>query len=103
MLNVDPWPFDQARNCAVFTTRLVVERREPILHVTHDADDHGWQFIGSSDCTRENHMIIAFHEAVELDPSVLEVADLPVGWHAVRESPKHPWIRGPHPEATQTI
>jgi hypothetical protein len=103
MLNVDPWPFDQARNCAVFTTRLVVERREPILHVTHDADDHGWQFIGSSDGTRENHMIIAFHEAVELDPSVLEVADLPVGWHAVRESPKHPWIRGPHPEATQII
>ena len=68
MLNVDPWPFDQARNCAVFTTRLVVERREPILHVTHDADDHGWQFIGSSDGTRENHMIIAFHEAVEVDP-----------------------------------
>ncbi len=29
--------------------RRVLEGFEPILMVTHDMDDHGWQFIGTSD------------------------------------------------------
>jgi hypothetical protein len=103
MVSVDAWPFDQPRNCAVFTTRPVVERQEPILLVTHDADDQSWQFIGSSGGTAENHMIIALHEAVELDPTVLEVADLPVGWWARRNSVEDAWTREPHPDATQII
>jgi hypothetical protein len=90
MLSADSWPFDQPRECAVFTTRQVVERREPILYVTHDAEDHGWQFIGSSSGTAENQMIIALYEAVQLDSSLLEIADLPVGWQAVRESRQTP-------------
>jgi hypothetical protein len=46
MASAHAWPFDQPRNCAVFTTRQVLEGAEPILHVTHDSDDHGWQFLG---------------------------------------------------------
>jgi hypothetical protein len=103
MVTLDSWPFDQPRNCAVHTTREVLERAEPILHVTHDSDDHGWQFIGSSDGTLENGKIIALHEAVELDPSVLQLADLPIGWHAWRDSVEEPWIREPDSDATQTI
>jgi hypothetical protein len=62
-----------------FTTRQVIEGAEPILHVTHDFDDHGWQFLGG-DAREEDAKIIALHEAVELDPSVLQLADLlPVG------------------------
>jgi hypothetical protein len=89
----DLWPFAQSRNCAVFTTREVLERKEPILHVMHDIDDHGWQFMGLTDGTLENARLIALHEAVELDSSVLELADLPVEWHAVRERPEDPWVR----------
>ena len=89
----DLWPFEQSRNCAVFTTREVLERKEPVLHVRRDIDDHGWQFMGLTDGTLENARLIALHEAVELDPSVLELADLPVGWHAVRERPEDPWVR----------
>jgi hypothetical protein len=88
----DSWPFDQSRNCAVFTTLEVLERKEPILHVRHDIDDHVWQFMGLTDGTLENGRLIALHEAVELDPSVLELADLPVGRHAVRERPEEPWV-----------
>jgi hypothetical protein len=30
----------------------------PILHVTHDLDDHGWQFLGLEDVTvRAAHII----------------------------------------------
>jgi hypothetical protein len=96
MASVDAWPFDQPRDCAVLTTRQVLEREEPILHVTHDSDDHGWQFIGSSKGTRENAKIITFHEAVDLDSSILQLADLPIGWHALRDSPRHAWMREPH-------
>jgi hypothetical protein len=66
-----PWPFDQPRNCAVFTTRQVLDCAKPILPVTHDADDHGWQFL-SSEARAEDAKIIALEEAVELDPSVLD-------------------------------
>jgi len=93
MVSVDPWPFDQPRDCAVLITREVLERGEPVLHVTHDSDDHSWQFIGSSGGTRENGCVIALHEAVELDPSILQLADLPPGWHAVRDSVEQPWKR----------
>jgi hypothetical protein len=72
MVSAKPWPFDQPRNCAVFTAREVLEREEPILRVTHDTDDHGWQFLGS-DARTEDAKIISLEEAVELDPSVLQV------------------------------
>ena len=92
MVSAHSWPFDQPRNCAVFTTRKVLEGAEPILHVTHDFDDHGWQFLGG-DARGEDAKIIALHEAVELDPSVLQLADLPSGWHAWRDSIDSPWRR----------
>ena len=103
MVNHAPWPFDQPRNCAVFVTREVMDREEPILLVTHDVDDHGWQFIGPPDGTAANARIIALSEAVQLDPSILQVADLPVGWRAWRDSPEDAWIREADSEATQTI
>jgi len=42
---MDDWPFDQLPNCAVITLRRIVFGSAPILHVTHDRDDHGWQFL----------------------------------------------------------
>jgi hypothetical protein len=92
MVRADPWPFDQPRNCAVFTTQQVLEGSEPILHVTHDFDNHGWQFLGS-EAREKEAKIIALHEAVELDPSVFQLADLPPGWHAWRDSIDSPWRR----------
>jgi hypothetical protein len=79
------WPFDQPRDCTVFTTHQIVDGTEPILHVTHDADDHGWQFLGRQ-AREEDAQNIALHEAVEIDSSVLQLADLPPGWHAWRNS-----------------
>jgi len=96
IVSADPWRFDQPRNAAVFTTRPVMERKEPIVLVTHDVDDEAWQFIGASAETKENAALIALSEAVELDPSVLQLADLPVGWRAVRYSPQDSWKREPH-------
>ena len=65
------------------------------MHVTHDNDDHGWQFLGKEGARMADAMVVALEEIVDLDDSVLTIADLPPGWHAWRESKDTPWQRGP--------
>ena len=82
-----PWPFDQPRNCAVITLRSIVFGGGPILQVTHDEEDNGWQFLGTgdaeeSDAEESDAAVVGLGEIVELDPSVMEVADIAPGWHA---------------------
>jgi hypothetical protein len=91
------WPFDQPRNCAVITLRQIAHGLQPIVHVTHDSDDHGWQFLGWENARREDASIVCLSHIVELDPSVLQLADLPPGWHAWRQSPEEAWSREPNP------
>ena len=97
----DNWPFDQPRNCATFTMRQVLDKSEPILLVSHDADDHGWQFIGTSDAAMADARLVCLEEIVRLDPTVLEVADLPPGWQAIREAVGRPWSRREHPPISE--
>ena len=76
--------------------RQVLDGSEPILLVSHDADDHGWQFIGASDVSMADAKLVCLEEIVRLDPTVLEVADLPPGWQAVRDSVGGAWTRREH-------
>jgi hypothetical protein len=94
-MNADkkPWPFDQPRNCVTFTTRYVMNGSEGILGVYHDADDHGWQFIGPTAGNADNGVLVCLHEIVSTDPSVMEVGDLNPGWCAIRSAPGAPWKR----------
>ena len=103
MVSVDAWPFDQPRNCAVIVTQEVFACTEPILHVTHDADDHGWQFAGLTYSGPEKARIISLLEVIRMDSSVLELSKLPVGWHAWRHAVKEPWIREPLDDTSPTI
>lgn len=89
----EDWPFDQPRNCAALTMRQILDGSEPILLVSHDADDHGWQFTGISDASVADGKIISLEEIVRLDPTVLEVANLPPGWQAVRNEVGGQWSR----------
>ena len=91
------WPFDQPPNCVAITLRPILFSGAPILHVTHDEDDHGWQFLGWGDADVEQGAVACLSTIVELDPSVLEVADLPPGWHAWRQSKSSPWQRERRP------
>lgn len=91
------WPFDQPRNCTTITLRSIVFQGAPILHVTHDADDHGWQFLGLADADTADACVVGLECAVALDPTVRELADLPPGWHAWRSSRGAPWHRAPNP------
>jgi hypothetical protein len=88
-----PWPFDQAPNCAVFTTTHVMREGHPITHVYHDLDDHGWQFHYPGVKQTSDAMIVALQEIYFHDPSVIEVSDLRPGWRAIRDGAGKPWKR----------
>jgi hypothetical protein len=89
------WPFDEAPNVAVVTTRQVTEDNAPILLVSHDEEDGGWQFLPGGPVLEENARVVALRRIWLLDPSVGELADLPMGWQASRSSPLDPWRRAP--------
>ena len=91
----DDWPFDQPPNAAAITVRAVLEG-DPILHVSHDEDDHGWQFLDGREAVVEEGRLISMVEALALDPTLREIADLPPGWIARRESTSAAWVREPH-------
>jgi hypothetical protein len=93
----DTWPFDQPRNCATLTMRQVLDGSEPILLVSYDEDDHAWQFIGTTDASVADAKIVGLEEIVQLDPTVLDVADLPPGWQAVRDEVGGEWTRRQRP------
>jgi hypothetical protein len=90
---MNDWPFDQPPNCAVVSIRQIVFGGDPILHVTHDEDDHGWQFLGLQTAVSSDAAIVALSEIVDRDPTVRGIADLPPGWHAWRESVNAAWQR----------
>ena len=90
------WPFTEAENTACFTQRHVVEQGHPILLVAHDADDGCWQFLdGSDNLKMSDGKLVTLGDMVQIDPSLAEVADLPVGWIAWRDDVDAPWEREP--------
>lgn len=81
--------------------RQVLDGSEPILLVSHDEDDHAWQFIGTSDASVEDAKLVCLEDIVRLDPTVLEVADLPPGWQASRDQVGGEWARHKHSTAPE--
>jgi hypothetical protein len=95
---VEPWRFADPPNTASITTVHVLERRRPILLVTHDADDGGWQFLCGTTTHPDDGRVIGLGTAVRLDPTVEELADLPLGWRAWRKAVTEPWQRAQSPD-----
>lgn len=93
-----PWPFDDPENVAVITTQSILAATDWIGLVTHDADDGSWQFLPLEGAPSvEEAKVLALREMVELDESVCELADLPLGWRAWRKTRDGEWIRSPLP------
>ena len=84
--------FNEPPNLAVITTNRVLEGA-PILMVTHDEDDGGWQFLCGSTNDPADGRVVSLLGMVMHDASVEEVADLPLGWIAFRATPAGPWTR----------
>jgi hypothetical protein len=89
------WPFDDSPNLAVITTRQITDQGVPILFVSHDGNDGGWQFLTGGPLIEEDARVVALRRIWTLDPSVGELADLPLGWQASRGTVREKWRRGP--------
>ena len=85
--------FPDSLNTAVFTTKFVVHDRKEITYISHDFEDGAWEFY--SDDNFDNYedivLILSLDEIIQLDISVLEVADLPLGFVATRRSKADDW------------
>jgi hypothetical protein len=87
------WPFDDPPNVATITTRPVIDGSSWIALVSHDEDDGGWQFIGPEGPLEEQVMVVGLGSILKRDPSIAELAELPLGWQAWRDGPDAPWQR----------
>ena len=87
------WPFDDAENTAVFTTHYVLDLGHPVVRVTHDREDGAWQFHSSEGKANAKVRIVGLGEMVDLDRSLVDLADLPLGWVATRAGIGSSWER----------
>ena len=91
------WPFPDPEDAAAICCAHVIENIRPILRVTHDWGDGRWQLL----CGFEDHApdvrVVCLGCMVVRDSSLRELADLPLGWRADRESPSELWLRNAMP------
>lgn len=93
MTTREKWPFADPPNMATITVRQIIEEGEPILYVTHDADDGGWQFLTGGDVSTDDAMVVSLEEMLKHDPTLAELAKLEPGWTAARQDVGSPWQR----------
>ena len=97
MMKKPEWPFADPPNVATISLRDIMEGRRPILIVTHDVDDGMWQFLDGRDAPNsDDGVVLSLDCVLELDPSIAELADLPLGWRAWRDDVQQAWQREPN-------
>ena len=96
MMSTTPWPFSDPENVATFTVADIAFGRAPILRVCHDEEDGGWQLLTGGPLPEEGDWkLILLKNIVKLDPSITELAALPLGWEAERVAVGEQWITRP--------
>lgn len=86
--------FDENPRLGILTTAAVLAGA-PILMVSHDEDDGGWQFMCGTTNEPADGRIVHLEDIVAMDPTVGDVADLPLGWVAFRSAVGGDWNREP--------
>ena len=90
---ISDWRFADSQDTEVVTLERVLRGDSSLVLVTHDVEDGGWQFLDGEHVFEEDGATVLLGEIVQFDPSLLELADLPVGWYAWRAAPDRPWQR----------
>src|SRR5438874_5218137 len=90
------WKFPDDPHATAFLSETVHNRTEPVTYVSHDDGDGAWQFLGDSMSDGGGPVISCLHHLIDHDPSLVELADLPLGWYAERGRLGEPWIRKKH-------
>lgn len=85
--------FLQDKNTMVITTKDIIQKKKDIKLVSHDEDDGMWEFLDGDEVDEKSAAVVSINEIVEIDNSINELFDLPLGWIAHRESKDSKWIR----------
>lgn len=89
--NANDWPFGQPPHTRVITLKRILVGTEPIRYVCHDWEEGGWQFLDEDDLVVQNAAMVSLGSMVELDPTIREIAHLPLGYFAWRVDVGEPW------------
>ncbi|TYP72088.1 hypothetical protein BCM02_109367 [Paenibacillus methanolicus] len=89
------WPFENPEHAAVLTLEKIMRRESPVLYVTHDEEDGMWQFLDGEEVIEEEARLLSLKQMVDLDPSLMQLSDLPPGWIAWRDNSDDEWRRAP--------
>jgi hypothetical protein len=71
----------------------VLEEDRPILLVSREADGEVLAVCGGEDDSAATTRSVPLDKLLSLDSSLADLADMPDGWVALRESPDHAWAR----------
>ena len=83
--------FIEDENTVVITTKAIIKREKPIVLVFHDKDDGMWEFLDGEDVDENNSAVVSLYEIVEIDKSLNELANLPLGFGAFRDDENKVW------------
>jgi hypothetical protein len=86
------WRFPNPPHTGVYMSNAVHTGVEPITYVSHDEEDGAWQFLGDS-MIESGGVLVCLHHPIDDDPTLKDLADLPIGWWAERSKPEDLWIR----------
>ena len=88
----DIFPFSDTPDTAVFICSHILDCGEEILFVSHDMDDGAWQFLCGKEHNESDARIVSLKYVLDLDPTVGNLKDLPLGYYAERESKNDKWV-----------
>lgn len=77
--------FKDAKNTMVITTKEILNGEHPVTTVSHDLYDGMWQFLDGEELSEERAAIISLEEMAEIDDSVNDIANLPLGGIACKK------------------
>lgn len=83
--------FKEEETRPTFVCSHVLNKEKPILYASHDSDGD-WQFLcGEDNHTEADANVISLKQAVELDPTVNDLYEMPKNVGAERKSIKDKW------------
>ena len=84
---------DRKRIFGAQTCSHVLEEDRPILLVSREADGEVLAVCGGEDDSTSTTRSLPLDRLLGLDSSLADLADMPDGWVALRDSPDHDWAR----------
>ena len=84
--------FDESKNVVCIVCDHVVNKERPIKLATHDDEDGQWGFLcGEAGHQMKNYMLISLTQIIDIDASVNDLYEMPMGYGATREEVGEEW------------